>query len=238
MIKLISFDIWKTLIKSNPAYVQLRAERIASALGLDDRVTEVKEAIRLASNRLDDHTDHTGIQHGVEDRLVMTAEIVEAAPLGDRGMRTLSQELHDLHVANLPSLMEPSLPDTLTALRNMGLEIAVISNTGMSSGKTLRAIFDGLGILTSIDHPVFSDEVGVAKPDPEIFAKLVTISGIEPASILHVGDNPLADVGGATAKGLHARLYTPGTDAVEGTISSHASLLTDALVASGRKVRS
>jgi putative hydrolase of the HAD superfamily len=43
---------------------------------------------------------------------------------------------------------------------------------------------------------------GAAKPDPRIFAELVAAAGVPAGSILHVGDDALADVEGARAYGL------------------------------------
>jgi FMN hydrolase / 5-amino-6-(5-phospho-D-ribitylamino)uracil phosphatase len=45
---------------------------------------------------------------------------------------------------------------------------------------------------------------GAAKPDARIFSRLATIAGVEPAQILHIGDDPLADVVGATRAGMQA----------------------------------
>ena len=46
--------------------------------------------------------------------------------------------------------------------------------------------------------------VGAAKPDPRIFTALAARAGVEPAEILHVGDDPLADVEGARRAGMQA----------------------------------
>ena len=43
---------------------------------------------------------------------------------------------------------------------------------------------------------------GAAKPDARIFAHLLQVAGTAAASLLHVGDDPVADVGGARAAGL------------------------------------
>ena len=45
---------------------------------------------------------------------------------------------------------------------------------------------------------------GAAKPDARIFARLAELAGVEPAQILHIGDDPLADVVGATQAGMQA----------------------------------
>lgn len=44
--------------------------------------------------------------------------------------------------------------------------------------------------------------VGCAKPDPRMFAALVAAAQVEPRSVWHVGDDPLADVEGARRAGL------------------------------------
>jgi putative hydrolase of the HAD superfamily len=45
---------------------------------------------------------------------------------------------------------------------------------------------------------------GAAKPDARIFQQLLRISGVEAAQVLHIGDDPLADVVGATRAGMQA----------------------------------
>ena len=43
---------------------------------------------------------------------------------------------------------------------------------------------------------------GAAKPDPRIFARLLAVARVPPASVLHVGDEAVADVAGARGAGL------------------------------------
>jgi putative hydrolase of the HAD superfamily len=45
---------------------------------------------------------------------------------------------------------------------------------------------------------------GAAKPDARIFAELIRKAGTAPESILHIGDDPLADVIGARRAGMQA----------------------------------
>jgi phosphoglycolate phosphatase len=49
---------------------------------------------------------------------------------------------------------------------------------------------------------VFSDEVGVRKPDPAIFLGALRAVGGDPATAIHVGDDGMLDVGGARAAGM------------------------------------
>jgi FMN hydrolase / 5-amino-6-(5-phospho-D-ribitylamino)uracil phosphatase len=45
---------------------------------------------------------------------------------------------------------------------------------------------------------------GAAKPDARIYAALLEMAGVEAAQVLHIGDDPLADVVGATRAGMQA----------------------------------
>ena len=45
---------------------------------------------------------------------------------------------------------------------------------------------------------------GAAKPDARIYAALLEMAGVEAAQVLHIGDDPLADVIGATRAGMQA----------------------------------
>ena len=45
---------------------------------------------------------------------------------------------------------------------------------------------------------------GAAKPDARIFAALLEMAGVKAAQVLHIGDDPLADVIGATRAGMQA----------------------------------
>jgi putative hydrolase of the HAD superfamily len=56
----------------------------------------------------------------------------------------------------------------------------------------------------------YSDEVGVRKPDAEIFHATLSRAGVPPDEAVHIGDNPDADVAGALAIGMRAAHYTAG----------------------------
>lgn len=45
---------------------------------------------------------------------------------------------------------------------------------------------------------------GAAKPDARIFAQLAALAGVDASRVLHIGDDPLADVVGATRAGMQA----------------------------------
>lgn len=106
-----------------------------------------------------------------------------------------------------PALLVPPAVDdgalkALSVLREEGYTLAVVSNTMRTPGATLRKILEGFGLLRCFAHAVFSDEVGVRKPDPAIFLGALQAVGGDPSTAIHVGDDGMLDVGGARAAGM------------------------------------
>jgi HAD superfamily hydrolase (TIGR01549 family) len=60
------------------------------------------------------------------------------------------------------------------------------------------------GIADLFAGHVTASAAGAAKPDARIFAHLAQMAGVEPHRVLHIGDDPLADVVGATRAGMQA----------------------------------
>lgn len=90
------------------------------------------------------------------------------------------------------SLFEDSIP-TLEALQAAGFRIAIISNWDVSLHRTCRM----LGLTKYCSIIVASLEEGVEKPDPLLFELTFERLSVHPRNVVHVGDDPVADVQGA-----------------------------------------
>ncbi len=92
-------------------------------------------------------------------------------------------------------------PDTMEALerfRAAGCRLGVLSNWD----DTLELFLTQLGIRGYFECVVSSYQVGVEKPDPEIFAYALRLVGVEAARAWHVGDDVVFDYLGALAAGV------------------------------------
>ena len=94
------------------------------------------------------------------------------------------------------------VPGVLATLRARGTRLAVVSNWDVS----LHDVLDATGLRDLVDAVVVSATAGAAKPDPAIFAQALRAVGADPSDALHVGDDLVADVGGARAAGIAAVL--------------------------------
>lgn len=91
--------------------------------------------------------------------------------------------------------------DVLVELRRRGIPIGLITN-GPSAFQ--REKLRTVGIDGLFDVVVASGDIGVLKPDAEIFRHALDRAGVLSAASLHVGDSFAADVMGAVGAGLSA----------------------------------
>jgi putative hydrolase of the HAD superfamily len=107
--------------------------------------------------------------------------------------------------------------ETLQALRARGLKIGLISNT-MWPGRYHLADLARHGLVKHFHHTLFSADVGVWKPHPEIFYRSLAALGVAPHEAIFVGDFLLHDIAGAQGvgiKGVHITTGEFSADSVE-----------------------
>ena len=83
-------------------------------------------------------------------------------------------------------------------LRAMGLSLYAVSNWDIELAKVLEE----LGWTNFFDGVVVSAVIGVEKPEGEIFEKALRLSGVDRDRVVHVGNDPVTDVRGASEAGL------------------------------------
>jgi putative hydrolase of the HAD superfamily len=94
----------------------------------------------------------------------------------------------------------------LTAIKSRGLRTAVISDCTHE----LPAFLPSLPIAPLLDVRVFSVELGICKPEPEIYLAASDRLGVDPRDCIYVGDGGSRELSGAAAVGMTAvRLAAP-----------------------------
>lgn len=87
-------------------------------------------------------------------------------------------------------------PEVLPALERLSAHYPLVA---LSNG---NADLDRLGIRHLFTAVVNARTVGVAKPDISIFLAAGSTLGIPLGAILHIGDHPIEDIGGACKAGM------------------------------------
>ncbi|MGE5573339.1 MAG: HAD family hydrolase [Bacteroidota bacterium] len=101
----------------------------------------------------------------------------------------------------------PGVIPTLARLKQLGIGTGVITNTFQSSEEKWLW-FRTQGIASYLDRIISSIEVGVAKPDPAIYALYVQACGLRPEEVAFVGHD-LGELYGAQQAGLVCLAFRP-----------------------------
>jgi len=116
---------------------------------------------------------------------------------------------------------------TLKSLISVGLKLGIISNWD----ERLRPLLRDLNLDGYFRTIVISSEVGACKPSAKIFQQTALALELPPGSILHVGDSPTMDVGGAIASGFQSLLLARDEIPKTGQLSTLLALQTRSIMA-------
>jgi putative hydrolase of the HAD superfamily len=190
-LKVISFDLDDTLWPVGP--VIMRAEQ-AMVRFLDERYPRVTaaydlEALRAVRVRI--ALEHPRMRHDFTFlRLAALRFHAREAGYPD----AMAEEAFEVfyRARNEEELYE----DVRPALARLGVRFKLFT---VSNG---NADLAAVGIADFFRGRIAARDAGALKPDPRIFQRLIELSGVAPEEILHVGDDPDADIDGARNAGI------------------------------------
>ncbi|NIG56559.1 HAD family hydrolase [Chitinophaga sp. Cy-1792] len=211
-----SFDLWLTLIKSNPLFKSERVQYIHRHFNSHQlTVAEVAAIFRRVDVMSNAINERTGKNLDTDELYLMVISEVngERLSLRDIDLEQLYTDMEELFLHHLPLLYCGKTAVTLERLRSQpDTTVGLLSNTAFIKGATLRKALEQLEILHLLDIQLFSDEAGISKPNAKFFEQMVAAvtthrqEPVAPEHIVHIGDNPIADIRGAEAYGIPAML--------------------------------
>ncbi|MDR3351893.1 MAG: HAD family hydrolase [Zoogloeaceae bacterium] len=202
--RLLSFDLWCTLIRSHPGFKARRNERMRTLLCSMLSPEAFDRLARMQDQQADRIAEARGRDVLFAERVTMVAQAAGCPSPDSETLERLYAEQAALLEIFPPCLIDPDTPQHFAALKERGYAIGLISNTGCLHGDLMRRALAHLGIDVFFEYMVFSNEVGFAKPHPCIFQRMAELSRTAPAHITHIGDNLQADVLGAQKNGMRA----------------------------------
>lgn len=201
LLDIVLFDLDDTLYSTTEFAHTARREAIRAmiATGLrvpeDEGVSELAEVVAEFSSNYEHHLDRLldrlgpAALGGRNPAVLVAAGVVAYHRAKERGLHPL-----------------PDAQALLEALRAAGVRMGVVT-AGLQVKQAEKLI--RTGILPYLDPAAvfFSDQMGVSKPNPKIYAKACRALGVPPGRALYVGDRAAHDVGPARAAGLKTCLY-------------------------------
>lgn len=200
----LCFDLDQTLLDSSgfAESVVRTCERIAASHpGLDAGRLLVANGSEWRSYWAEvEESWNLGAIDGAEVSAEAWRRTLRACGCNDEAVAKLALETHSALARESHRLFD-DVGALLASARRARLPLALVTNGALDTqSEKLRV----LGLEDVFDRIVISGEVGLAKPDPRVFA--LALRGIPVASddVWHIGDNPDTDVAGAKAAGLTA----------------------------------
>ena len=184
------FDLWETLVDWDQVRAARMFDEMAGRLGIS-----VDEFRRMWDTR-------------ENPRYV--------APIRD-ALRAIGvdEEAHDdiceIRLAYNRDTLVPraGVVETLQELRERGYLLGLIT----VCSEEVEQLFPETALAGRFDAEVFSNAVGLAKPDPRIYLHCCELLGVEPAEAVFVGDGANDELAGARRVGMDAILiHRPGED--------------------------
>lgn len=209
-----SFDLWQTLIKSNPLFRQKRAEYFHSHFNRDNKsIQEIQDIISDIDKMVNIINEKTGC---CMDALEMYAMLLfrlnyDMKHLLFRDLMAIYHITDQLFFDNPPSLYDEDTQRVLEELKKRGATISILSNTAFVRGTTLKRFLHTNDLWMLVDFEIYSDEAGLSKPNEHLFRHLLQYvhalrkhHPVRDTEIVHVGDSLSADIEGAKRIGIDA----------------------------------
>jgi FMN phosphatase YigB (HAD superfamily) len=209
----ISLDLWGTLLThgDRAAAMDWRIAEFGRVLASFGHVLP-DELLRRAVTSADAGAARAQRAHGTQP----------AAPdgqvtgiLGALGITSSKDLVTVLAIVHAHALLRgcpqpaPGARAALAALTGTGARVVLTSNTLSTPGEVHRRLLADLDLAGYFDDLLFSGDLGIAKPCPEVFATVAARAGTAPGRVIHVGDDWETDVRGALTAGCRAVYYHP-----------------------------
>ena len=210
-IRAVTFDLWETLLfERDGANLQRTAARcrnlaaVLNGFGVQSSPEQVDLAIKTAISTLISAWDkNKDVSHADQLKLIIQAIPRAAAKFKEGWLGQLSTAFVS-PVFEVRPYLNSDARKVLQELKTRGKLTALICNTGLTPGSGLRVLLAEFHVAECFDLMIFSEEVGIRKPDPEIFNLASRGLKVEPCEAVHVGDNLKSDVWGAKNAGFKA----------------------------------
>ena len=220
-----SFDLWLTLIKSNPQFKLERAKFFYKNFNSCNKtIEEVISVFRQVDTMCNAINEKTGKNIDGDEMYLMVISLLNGVDtsFNNIDMEGLYNEMDSLLFNYMPVVYCTDTIDILKRIKQKNdCTFNISSNTAFIKGKSLRKVLTNLQLSPFFEFQIYSDEIGLSKPDKQFFEKMLQgVHSIYPEKsialnqIVHIGDNPVADIEGAATVGIKSRLINSNNSTI------------------------
>ncbi len=210
-----SFDLWMTLIRSNPSFKVARTKYFFTKFNYYKKtLEEISKIFREVDIMCNSINERSGKNIDANEMYLMVISLINnhSIDLQQVDIMSLYDEMEQLLFNYIPEIYCSDTRIVLNSLKNRsGTTLNILSNTGFVKGRTLRKVLKEIDLCNYFDFQIYSDEEGLSKPDKQLFQKVISQvcqlhNSITLKEIVHIGDNPVADIKGANEAGIESLL--------------------------------
>lgn len=208
----VSFDLWLTLIKSNPEFKSKRNQLFKDFFKVEASIEKITEVVRYYDVLCNNTNEKTGLNIDTFEiyYLILNALNVRVNEINTEHLNQFYKETEVLFMDYKPQLINPQTDSLFKEIISQNKTINILSNTGFIKGYTLRKLITHYGLNEYFKFQIYSDEVGYSKPNPKIFQlvhdEINCFKNVQKNEVIHIGDNQTADYNGAISFGFDAYL--------------------------------
>lgn len=207
-----SFDLWLTIIKSNPDFKGKRDALFRDFFSIEKDIDEVRKTVRHYDILFNKISEKTGNHLEREETFLIMLDALgkDTEKISLEELNQFFHQVDDLFLNNIPVILWKNIEEILAEIKEKNKTASILSNTAFINGESLRKILKHHGLANYFSFMIFSDEVKASKPNLHIFDimfnKINELRKVEKEKILHIGDNKIADYEGAKLFGVNATL--------------------------------
>jgi putative hydrolase of the HAD superfamily len=210
-IRAVTFDLWETLLFESDGASARRADARCRNLAQALNDLGVRVSLEEMSGAISETISSLITIWKADRDIVYIDQIQLIIKKVSQGSLDLKQEwinklvsAYNANIFEVPPYLNPDARKVLEDLKKCHKRIGLICNTGLTPGIGLRKLLANEGVAEYFDLMLFSEEIGIRKPDPRIFHLAAERLGVHLCEIVHVGDNLKTDVWGAKNAGSKA----------------------------------
>ncbi|MCG3203376.1 MAG: Phosphoglycolate phosphatase [Elusimicrobia bacterium] len=196
------FDVGGTLIHPHPSVGHIYAQ-VAEGHGVKESPNEIN--LKFKESWKKNKKIRTAIDKNWWKKIVFDVFDKNQFQSPESFFEELYKEFEQKHSWRI----YPDVEDTLTALKNRAIRLALASNWD----SRLPKLLDDLGLSRHFEKQFISFQIDLIKPDPKFFQTALHDLHLDPLEVIHIGDDLEEDIEGAQQAGLRAylidRLHKP-----------------------------
>ena len=205
-IKSITIDFWNTLYDSTGGNERNRARQLAIVTEVDKfalflPADKINEAIEASWKNFEYYWKEHHLTPSAFETVKFIWEHLKL-PYSEDAINNVAKVFSEGILHHSPKPL-PFVKEILPKLKEK-YKIALISDTGFSPGSIIKELMQRDGILEHFDAFSFSNETGVAKPNPKAYYTVLEPLQTPEHQALHIGDIEHTDIIGAKNIGMKA----------------------------------